>query len=176
MDCSPPASSVLGILQVRLLEWVAMPLSRGSSWSNLGLPHCRQIIYHLSHQGSPAPQWKWKWSLSVMSDSLRSPGLNLHQAPLSMGFSRQEYRSGLPFPSPVDIPNTGIEPRSPTLQADALPSEPPGKPFFNNNQNCFQCRCRTLINWSMYKKLAFAMINFMLTKLTIGIISSSEDV
>ena len=45
-----------------------------------------------------------------------------------MGFSRQEYWSGLPFPSPGDLPNPGIEPRSPTLQADALPSEPPGNP------------------------------------------------
>ena len=51
-----------------------------------------------------------------------------HQAPLSMGFSRQEYWSGLPFPSPGDLPNPGIEPRSPALQADALTSEPPGKP------------------------------------------------
>ena len=45
-----------------------------------------------------------------------------------MGFSRQEYWSGLPFPSPGDLPDLGIEPRSPTLQADALTSEPPGKP------------------------------------------------
>ena len=45
-----------------------------------------------------------------------------------MGFSRQEYWSGLPFPSPGDLPNPGIEPGSPTLEADALTSEPPGKP------------------------------------------------
>ena len=49
------------------------------------------------------------------------------KAPLSMEFSRQEYWSGLPFPSPGDLPDPGIEPRSPALQADALPSEPPGK-------------------------------------------------
>ena len=49
-----------------------------------------------------------------------------YQAPLSMGFSRQEYWSGLPFPSPGELPNPGIEPGSPALQADALPSEPPG--------------------------------------------------
>ena len=47
------------------------------------------------------------------------------QAPLSMGFSRQEHWSGLLFPSPEDLPNPGIEPRSPALQADSLPSEPP---------------------------------------------------
>ena len=46
-----------------------------------------------------------------------------------MEFSRQEYWSGLSFPSPEDLPNPGIEPRSPALLADALPSEPPGKPY-----------------------------------------------
>ena len=48
-----------------------------------------------------------------------------HQASLSMGFSRQEYWSGWPFPSPGDLPNTGIKPRSVALQADSLPSELP---------------------------------------------------
>ena len=47
-----------------------------------------------------------------------------HEALLSMGFPRQQYWSGLPFPSPGDLPNPGIEPRSPALEADALPSEP----------------------------------------------------
>ena len=47
---------------------------------------------------------------------------------LSMEFSRQEYRGGSPFPSPGDLPNRGIEPRSPALQADSLLSEPTGKP------------------------------------------------
>ena len=51
-----------------------------------------------------------------------------YQAPPSMGFSRQEYWSGLPFPSPRDLPSPGIKPGSPALQADALPSEPPGRP------------------------------------------------
>ena len=49
------------------------------------------------------------------------------QAPLSMAFSRQEYWSGLPCPPPGDLPKPGIKPRSPSLQADSLPSEPPGK-------------------------------------------------
>ena len=53
------------------------------------------------------------------------------QAPLSVGFPRQEYWSGLPFPSPGDLPNPGIELRSPTLQAVALTSEPPGKPMLS---------------------------------------------
>ena len=47
-----------------------------------------------------------------------------YQGPLSMGFSRKEYWSGLPFTSPGDLPNPGIEPRSPALQADGLPSGP----------------------------------------------------
>ena len=51
-------------------------------------------------------------------------------APLSMGFSRQEYWSGLPFPSPRDLPDAGIEPGSPALQADSLQTELQGKPHF----------------------------------------------
>ena len=54
-----------------------------------------------------------------------TPWTVAYQAPPSMGFSRQEYWSGLPFPSPGDLPDTEIEPRSPALQADALLSEPP---------------------------------------------------
>ena len=55
-----------------------------------------------------------------------------HQAPLSKEFSRQEYWSGLPFPSPGDLPDPEIKPRSPALQTDSLPSEPPGKPLHKN--------------------------------------------
>ena len=58
-----------------------------------------------------------------------TPWTAAQQAPQSMGFSRQEYWSGLPFPSPGDLPNPGIEPGSPALGADALTSEPPGKPY-----------------------------------------------
>ena len=58
---------------------------------------------------------------------LATPWTVTHQAPLSVGFPRQEYWSGLPFLSPEDLPNSGIEPRSPALQADSLPSEPPGE-------------------------------------------------
>ena len=57
-----------------------------------------------------------------------TPWTITHQAPLSMEFFRQECWNGLPYPSPGDLPSPGIEPRSPKLQADALPSEPPGKP------------------------------------------------
>ena len=58
--------------------------------------------------------------------TLATPWTVAGQAPLSVGFPRQEYWSGLLFPSPGDLPDPGIEPGSPTLQADALPSEPPG--------------------------------------------------
>ena len=57
-----------------------------------------------------------------------TPWTVAYQAPLSMGFSRQEYWSGLLFPSAGDLPRPGIEPQSPSFQADALTSEPPGKP------------------------------------------------
>ena len=66
-----------------------------------------------------------------VSHSITSNSCNptvAHQAPLSMGFSRQECWSELPFPSPGDLPNPGIEPGSPILQADSLPSEPEGSP------------------------------------------------
>ena len=61
--------------------------------------------------------------------TLCDPWTVAHQAPPSMGFSRQEYWSWLPFPSPGDLPDPGIEPRFPRLQADALISAPPGKPL-----------------------------------------------
>ena len=59
-----------------------------------------------------------------------TPWTVAYQVPLSMGFSRQEYWSGLPFPSPGDRPDPGIKPRSPALEVDALLSEPPGKSFW----------------------------------------------
>ena len=60
-----------------------------------------------------------------------------HQAPLSKSFSRQEYWSGLPFPSPGDLPNPGMEPRSLTLQANSLLSEPPGKAHYSVENRSF---------------------------------------
>ena len=68
---------------------------------------------------------KWVNSLN-RAQFFVTPWIIDYQAPLSMEFSRQEHWSGLPFPSPEDLPDPGIEPRSPTLQADALTSAPPG--------------------------------------------------
>ena len=65
--------------------------------------------------------------VSFMSEFLRSQEVD-RQAPLSLGFSRQEYWSGLPHPPPGDLPNPGIK-HCPALQADTLLTEPPGKPI-----------------------------------------------
>ena len=62
--------------------------------------------------------------------TLVTPWTIARQASLSMGFSKQEYWSGLPFPSPGDLPNPGIESGTPASQSDFLPTEPPGKPEF----------------------------------------------
>ena len=82
--------------------------------SNWGLLHCRQILYQLSYEGSPK-----FFEVKVVK---------LYPTIRSMRFSRQEYWSGWSFPSPGNLPNPGIEPRSPTLQADSLPAEPQGRP------------------------------------------------
>ena len=65
-----------------------------------------------------------------MSQLFATPWTRAHQAPLSMEFSWQEYWSGLPFPSPGDLPNPGIEPGSPALQANSIPPEPAWEPLF----------------------------------------------
>ena len=67
-------------------------------------------------------------SCSILFNSV-TPGTVAHQAPLAMGFSGQEYWSGLPCPPPGDLPNPRIKPRSSTLQVDSLPSETLGKPM-----------------------------------------------
>ena len=67
--------------------------------------------------------------VAKLCPTLVTPWTVACQAPLSTGFSRQEYWSGLPFPSPGDLPDLGIKPRSPALQADSLPTELQGKPI-----------------------------------------------
>ena len=82
-----------------------------------------------SQQDSPSGQTSQPESNLYISCSVfATPWTITCQVPLSMGFSRQEHWSGLPFPSPGDLPNPGIKPGSPTLQVDSLPAEPPGKP------------------------------------------------
>ena len=86
---------------------------------------------HICHVGCDVIAIDISWSEVKLLSRVQlfaTPWTIAYQAPLSMEFSRQEYWSGLPFPSPGDLPDSGMEPRSPALQADALPSEPPGKP------------------------------------------------
>ena len=94
-DGSPPGSPVLGILQVRTLEWVAISFSK---------------------------VWKWKVKVKWLSHVwfVATPWTAAHQAPLSMGFSRQEYWSGLPLPSPSALPTPS--------QYPTPASPPPGSP------------------------------------------------
>ena len=98
------------------------------------LPYTNQVIfinllqkYCLSKLLLPGIVWDHSHKLLSRGLLFATPWTVTYQAPPSMGFSRKEYWSGLPFPSLGDLPNPGIEPWSPTLQADALPSEPPGK-------------------------------------------------
>ena len=96
MDCSLPGSSVHGILQVKTLEWVAMPFSKASSWSRdrtQGLLYRRLIFYHLSHQGSPLILDEWSESCSIVFNFLwphrlysprDSPGQNTGVGSLSL--------------------------------------------------------------------------------------------
>ena len=88
--------------------------------------HCRS-----SSISAPCPHPPWITMLSLISHVRLcvTPWTIVCKAPLSMGFSRQEYWSGLPCPPPGDLPDTGIEPGSPALKADYLPCEPSGKLF-----------------------------------------------
>ena len=74
------------------------------------------------------------FSCKVMPHSFVTPWTVTHQAPLSMELSRQEYWSGLPFPSPVYLPNPGIRPVSPALASEFFTPEPPGKPVLRIKQ------------------------------------------
>ena len=113
LDGSPPGSPVPGILQARTLEWVAISFSSA-----------------------------WKWKVKVKSLScvwlLVTPWTAAYQAPLSMGFSSQEYWSGVPLPSPMHrlsfsmacgilLPPPGVEPSFPALQGRFLTTGPAGK-------------------------------------------------
>ena len=87
------------------------------------------LLFTFVFSGSTVPDAGVKVKVKLLShvQLFATPWMVAYQALRSMGFSSQEYWSGLPFPSPGDLPNPGIEPRSPALQTDALPSEPLGK-------------------------------------------------
>ena len=111
MDCSLPGSSIHGIFRARVLEWDAIAFSIPDYFKTSskipyevknGICVLRRVLLFVT-----------SWTVA-------------HQAPLSMGFSRQEYCGGLPFPSPGDLPDLGIEPWPAALQADSLHSAPLG--------------------------------------------------
>ena len=83
MDCSPPGSFVHAILQARILEWISIPFSRGSSWSRdriLGLLHCRQVLFCLSHQGS-SDGFSWSCGIKKLIKLIKNC-LPLHSPPI----------------------------------------------------------------------------------------------
>ena len=181
MDCRPPGSSTHGILQARILKWVAIPFSRGSSQPRIQT-HVSCIadrffffFYHLSHQGRLGDVWGrenknkqtkglmgfelllkpyiWSWKEYICKfEYCCTQGIECmhplpshfsciwlfatlwtiaHQAPLSMGFSRQEYWSGMPCPPTVDILNPNL-PASACLSCTAgkfFTTAPPGTPI-----------------------------------------------
>ena len=98
-----------------------------------GAPAVRPGELHLCPLPKQAATLSTSFSLPLYVKSLSrvqlcvTPWTISSQAPLAMGFPRQEYWSGLPFPPPGDLPHPGIKPRSAALQADSLSSEPPGK-------------------------------------------------
>ena len=114
-------------------KWVNMLSERSQTQK----PHTLQLhLYEILKKENP--QWQKaerllgvkKWSEVKSLSRVRlfaTPWTVAYQAPLSMGFSRQQYWSGSPFPSPGYLPDPGIKSRSPALQTDALPSEPSGK-------------------------------------------------
>ena len=101
------------------------------------LIYLKWVTYYVAHGTLINVMWQCGWEGSLGENggfviklclTLATVWTIAHQAPLSMGFSRQEYCSGLPFPSPVDLSHSGIKPGCPALQADSLPTEPRGNP------------------------------------------------
>ena len=133
MGCNLPESSLHGTSQARILEWVTIPFSRGSSRprdqtcvSCIG----RWILYHWVTREDHKEVWKVKLLICVWP--FATSWTVAHQVPLSMGLPRQEYWSGLSFLSPGDLPWPRIEPIFPAgthWQADSLPQSHLGSPW-----------------------------------------------
>ena len=131
MGCSPPGP-------------LSMGFSRQEYWSGLPYPYPRNLpdpgiepaslvytalqVDSLSLNYGRSPNSTHGGLVAKSCPTLATPWTVAHQAPLSMGFSRQEYWSGLPFPSSGDLPDPGSEARSPALQADGLLTKLWGKP------------------------------------------------
>ena len=102
------------------MDWVGLDLGEREPFVRL-----HQVLPGLGQYGNSCSIFACYAAKSLQScQFFATPWTVARQAPLSMGFSRQEYWiAGLPFPSPGHLPNPGIEPRSPALQADSLPTE-----------------------------------------------------
>ena len=132
-------SSVHGVLQGRRVEWVAVPFSRASStprdwtqvsciagrlfpiWATMGAPSSSRLLFYYWYSShwllgeKSFASTKESESVSCSARLFRTPWTIARRSPLSMGFSRQGYWSRLPFPSPEDLPDPGIEPESSAL-------------------------------------------------------------
>ena len=148
MDCSLPGSSVHGILQARILEWIAISFSGWSSWPRNwtdvsftagrfftgccegrppeeGLPKSQTLVWQIpSYQLLHCCFYLIPKSCLTLCDPMdySLPGSSVH------GISQQEYWRGLPFPSPGDLPDRGVEPAFPALTGWFFTAAPPGKP------------------------------------------------
>ena len=131
MDCSPSGSSVQGISQARLLEWIVI-----SSPGDLSNPRIEPVSPALAGRffiteppGKPIGKDSGGGLVYKSFLTLVTPWTIACWAPLSMGFPRQEFWSGLLFPSPGDLPDPGIEPTFPALQVDSLQLNHQGSPL-----------------------------------------------
>ena len=147
--CDPMDCTIRGILQTRILEWVAIPFHSPGDLPNPGIEPRFPALQADSLPAEPPgkPKNTGVGSLSLLQRIFSTQESNwglLHcrqilyqlsyqvspvacQAPLSVEFPRQEYWKGLPFPSPGDLPHPGVVPGSPALPAETSPSEPSGK-------------------------------------------------
>ena len=132
MDCSPPGFSVHGISQARVPEWAAIQVQTVKKKEPLDESESYDVL-----------------SRSVLSDSQPPQGLQPSRLLCPWSFSRQEQWSGLPCSAPGDIPNLGIEPRSPTLQEDYLSSEPPGRVKEESEKVGLKCNIKKLTSWHL---------------------------
>ena len=130
IDCDPLGSSVHGISQVRILELVAISFSRESSW-----PRGQTQVSHIAGRfftGWATREASVNSFLCLVTQSCLTLCDPMNYSPARLfcpwRFFRQEYWSGLPCPPPGDLPNPEIKPRSPAVQVNSLPSEPPGNP------------------------------------------------
>ena len=152
MDYGLPGCSVLWILQARILEQVSMLSYRVSSWprDQTHISYVSCIVLH----SLPSILTSWKVLVTQSCWTLANQCTVALQAPLSREFCRQGYWSGLPFPSPGDLPNSGFKPWSPALQADSLLSKPPGKPHLISYSICnialFWCHVKTVLIISIH--------------------------